>query len=90
MTGKGIMSREAANLDPPKDDPISLEELSKSDGMLNHLTPPSINRLPYNEKRDMVNCLFSVVAFPFLFLFVFQLSLIPTNELALLISDMSC
>ncbi|EGE85707.1 progesterone binding protein [Blastomyces gilchristii SLH14081] len=32
MTGKGIMSKEATNLDPPKDDPISVEELSKSDG----------------------------------------------------------
>lgn len=28
----GIMSKEAANLDPPKDDPISVQELAKSDG----------------------------------------------------------
>lgn len=33
MTAKGVMSKEATNLDPPKYDPISVEELSKSDGM---------------------------------------------------------
>jgi hypothetical protein len=33
--GKGIMSKEATNLNPPKDDPISIQELSKSDGRHN-------------------------------------------------------
>ncbi|PGH08256.1 hypothetical protein AJ79_06042 [Helicocarpus griseus UAMH5409] len=32
MAPKGIMSQEATNLAPPKDDPISVEQLSKADG----------------------------------------------------------
>ncbi|KAK2748726.1 hypothetical protein FQN57_000307 [Myotisia sp. PD_48] len=31
-TKKSVMSQEATNLNPPKDDPISLQELAKSDG----------------------------------------------------------
>ncbi|KAK2741072.1 hypothetical protein FQN55_008476 [Onygenales sp. PD_40] len=32
MSGKGVMSKEATNLNPPKDDLISVEELGKSNG----------------------------------------------------------